>query len=118
MLGLTAVAQLKGEAKAAKWVGKPQGETGLGGRDQFEKHGRQFGTSSPREYDLSARLTIQHGRRYRYRDRSSNEWRVEYWDAATGLFTATSQTRARTALLTHFPETWANLKKLPGFTVD
>jgi hypothetical protein len=109
---------LKGTAKEAEWVSKPQGAEGPGVRDHFEKHGPEVKASSPREYDLSARLTIQHGRRFRYRDRSSGDPRVGYWDPATGFFTATSETRGVTAILTHFPETWANLRKLPGFTLD
>jgi hypothetical protein len=76
------------------------------------------GVRTAREYDESARLTIQVGRRFTYRDRSSGELRVGYWDASTGLFTATSQIRKTPTILTHFPETWESLRKLPGFSVE
>jgi hypothetical protein len=107
---------LKGTAKQAKWVSPKQGEPGPGLRDHYDKHGEEVGAASEREYDLSARLTIQNGRRFRYRDRASGEPRVGYWDPSTALFTATSETRGTPAILSHFPETWDNLRKLPGFT--
>ena len=47
----------------------------------------------------------------------SGEPRVGYHDPNTGLFTATSQTRKTPAILSHFPETRENLRKLPGFSV-
>ncbi len=61
------------------------------------------------------RLTIQDGRKFTYRDRTTDEPRVGYYDSETGLFTATRKTPA---ILTHFPETWTNLRKLPGFSVN
>jgi hypothetical protein len=48
----------------------------------------------------------------------ANEPRIGYWDPNTGLFTATSETRRLPVILTHFPETWAKLRRLPGFTLD
>ena len=53
---------------------------------------------------------------FRYVDRASKAPRVGYWDPRTGFFTATSETRKQVAILSHFPETWENLKKLPGFS--
>ena len=108
--------ELNGTAKQAKWVSPKQGQPGSGVRDHYLKHGDEVGASSVREYDLSARRTIQNGRRFRYMDRASGEPRVGYWDPDTGLFTATSETRGDTAILSHFPETWENLRKLPKFT--
>jgi len=110
--------QLRGKANQARWVRSRQGEEGPGLRDHFEAHGPEVGARTAREYDLSARLTIQNGRRFRYRDRATGEPRVGYWNPQTGLFTATSETRSVPAILTHFPETFANLRKLPGFTLD
>lgn len=111
------VARFTGIAKKAKWATALMGEDGPGLRDHFVKHGEQVGARTAREFDQSARLAIQNGRRFKYRDRYTNEPRVGYWDSARGLFTATSQTRKTPAILTHFPETWKNLRKLPGFAV-
>jgi len=110
--------RLRGKAKEAEWVSPKQGEHGPGLRDHAGKHGEQVGAKSVREYDLSSRETIQNGRRFKYRDPSTNEPRIGYWDPNTGLFTATSETRRLPIILTHFPETWAKLSRLPGFTLD
>jgi RHS repeat-associated protein len=107
--------QFTGIAKKAKWVRSRQGVEGPGLRGHFGKHGSQVGARNARDYDMSARRTIQNGRRFAYRDRSSGERRVGYWDPDTGFFTATSQTRRTPTIMTHFPETWENLRKLPGF---
>jgi hypothetical protein len=109
--------ELTGTAKKAKWAKARQGEDGPGLRDHFQKHGDQVGAKTAREYDLSSRRTIQNGRKFTYRDRMSGEPRVGYHDPKTGLFTATSRTRKTPAILSHFPETWENLRKLPGFSV-
>jgi hypothetical protein len=110
--------RLRGKAKEAEWVSPKQGEHGPGLRDHAGKHGEQVGAKSVREYDLSARETIQNGSRFRYRDPSTNEPRIGYWNPNTGLFTATTETRGSPIILTHFPETWARLRGLPGFTLD
>ena len=107
--------QLSGIAKDAKWVKSRQGVEGAGLRNHFQKHGEQVGAKTAREYDASARQTMQDGRRFTYRDRASGEPRVGYFDSQKGLFTATSQTRKNPAILSHFPEKWSNLRKLPGF---
>jgi hypothetical protein len=112
---------LKGKAKEAKWVTPKQElpgevEIGPGLRAHFEKHGGQVGAASTREYDLSARQTIQNGRRFFYKDRASGDSRVGYWDPKTGFFTATSETRGAPVILTHFAVAWEELRKLPGFT--
>ncbi|MFC6119458.1 hypothetical protein ACFPZP_00010 [Citrobacter bitternis] len=86
-------------------------------RDHYAKHGDQVGAGSVREYDFSARTTIQDGRKFTYRDRYTNKTRVGYYDPNTGLFTATSQTGKTPTILTHFPESWDNLRKSPGFSV-
>ncbi len=104
---------LRGTAKSARWA-KADGSVGL--RGHFGKHGHEVGATTARQFDLSARSTIQNGRKFRYRDRATNQVRVGYFDSVTGLFTATSQTRKTTAILSHFPETWASLRKLPGFS--
>ncbi|MBG6130179.1 RHS repeat-associated protein [Aquimarina sp. EL_43] len=107
---------LTGIAKNAKWVKPKQGVTGPGLRDHYIKHGEQVGAFSTKQYDISARMTIQNGRRFTYRDRSSGARRVGYYNSSTGLFTATSQTRGVPTIMTHFAETWENLRKLPGFS--
>ena len=105
---------LTGDAKNAKWVSSNGSGSGL--RRHFDKHGDGVGASSVREYDLSARETIANGRRFTYRDRSSNAPRVGYWDEATGLFTATGQTRQSPAVFSHYDVTWEELRQLPGFS--
>ncbi len=104
-------------AKKSKWVTPSQNTDGPGLRDHFNKHGEDLGFTSTKNYDISARNTIKNGRKFKYKDRSSGETRVGYWDEKTGLFTATSQTRKTPIILTHFQESWQNLRKLPGFTV-
>jgi hypothetical protein len=108
--------QLHGIAKNARWTEARQGVVGVGLREHFGKHGAQVGANSLRQYDYSSRITIQRGRRFTYRDRTTNEFRVGYWDKETGLFTATSQTRKDVVIMTHFPESWEALRKLPGFS--
>jgi hypothetical protein len=111
--------QLRGDAKQAEWVTPQQAATepkpGL--RAHFERH-PEVGAKSAREYDLSARETIQNGRRFRYRDPTTNEPRVGYWNPETGLFTATEQSRKVPTILTHFPLTWERIRGFPGFTLD
>uniref|UniRef100_UPI0035E430BB RHS repeat-associated core domain-containing protein n=1 Tax=Kosakonia cowanii TaxID=208223 RepID=UPI0035E430BB len=106
-----------GVAKKAKWNKARQNIDGPGLRDHYEKHGSQVGATTTKEYDYSARQTIQNGRKFTYRDRYTNKPRVGYYDPEKGLFTATSQTGKTPVILTHFPETWENLRKLPGFSV-
>ncbi|WP_243855230.1 RHS repeat domain-containing protein [Pseudomonas putida] len=105
-----------GVAKSSKWNRARQNLNGPGLRDHFEKHGSQVGANSAKEYDFSARTTIQNGRKFTYRDRYTNKPRVGYHDPDTGLFTATSQTGKVPVILTHFPESWSNLRRLPGFS--
>ena len=107
---------LGGVAKNSKWVTPTQGVEGPGLRDHYAKHGDDVGARSAGEYDLSARSTIQNGRRFTYRDQATGERRVGYFDEATGLFTATSETRGTPAILTHYPLTWAKIRRLPGFS--
>ena len=76
---------LKGVSKNAKWVSVKQGDKGVGLRNHFGKHGDQVGVKSSREFDLSSRLTINNGRKFKYRDPSSNQIRIGYWDKSTGF---------------------------------
>lgn len=105
---------LTGDAKNAKWVSSNGSGSGL--RKHFDKHKERVGVDSVREYDLSARETIDNGRRFKYRDAHSNEPRVGYFDEATGLFTATGQTRKLPAIFSHHVTTWDKLRGLPGFS--
>ena len=105
-------------AKKSKWVTPKQDMEGPGLKDHFNKHGEELGFTSRKMYDESARLTIEKGRKFRYKDRSSGEPRIGYWDKETGLFTATSQTRKTPVILTHFKESWENLRNLPGFSAS
>ena len=73
-----------GTAKNAKWNKARQNVDGPGLRDHFEKHGSQVGANSVKEYDISARTTIQNGRKFTYRDRYTNKPRVGYYDPETG----------------------------------
>jgi hypothetical protein len=105
-------------ARKAKWQSAKQGVEGPGIRDHYAKHGDQVGASNLRQYDASARQTIRNGREFTYKDRFTGERRVGYYDANTGLFTATSQTGKVPIIHTHFMESWENLRKLPGFSVN
>ena len=105
-------------AKNAKWQKSKQGVEGPGLRDHFAKHGDQVGAKNVRGYDQSARQTIRNGREFTYRDRGTGKKRVGYYDSDTGLFTATSQNGKTPIIHTHFKESWDNLRKLPGFSVD
>jgi hypothetical protein len=107
--------QLTGTARRARWVTSRQGVEGPGLRDHFQRH-LEVGARTAREYDLSARLTIQHGRRFRYRDPGSNELRAGYW--RDGLFTATSETRGTPAILSHYRVDEDYVLALPGFAWD
>jgi hypothetical protein len=103
-------------AKKSKWVTPKQDNEGPGLRDHYDKHGEEMGFTSRKEYDESARRTIENGRKFSYKDRKSGQKRVGYWDPETGLFTATSQTRKIPVILSHFREDWTELKKIPGFS--
>jgi len=118
LIGAVVEVELTGVAAQARWAKSRQGNLGVGIRNHFRSHGHQVGATTAREYDFSARYTIQNGRSFTYRDRATNEFRVGYWDSNTGLFTATSQTRSTPAILTHYPETWEGLRKLPGFSAN
>jgi RHS repeat-associated protein len=108
--------ELTGKAKNARWAKARQGVQGPGLRDHFEKHGDEVGATSAREFDRSARVTMERGRKFNYRDRSTNEPRVGYWDPETNRFTATRESGRRPEILTHFEVSWDDLRKLPGFT--
>jgi hypothetical protein len=69
---------LTGTAKNARWVSTVEGGAGNSGlRPHFEKHGPEIGANTAREYDLSARQTIQDGLRFTYQDRGSGDPRVD-----------------------------------------
>jgi hypothetical protein len=106
-------------ARDGRWPSTTPDHPNSGLQPHFEKHGRQVGAESVQQYDQSARQTIVNGRRFTYRDRSSNEARVGYWDPNTGYFTATTQSGQSprgVSILTHFPLTWDEARRLPGFS--
>jgi hypothetical protein len=108
--------RFRGIAKNARWAKSRQSDPGPGLRDHFDKHGDQVGAWNAKEYDISARKTIQNGREFTYRDPTTNETRVGYWDAETGYFAGTTQTRKRPTILTHFPVPWSKIRTWPGFS--
>ncbi|MAW79313.1 MAG: hypothetical protein CMI63_03675 [Parvularcula sp.] len=107
-----------GVAKQAKWQKSRQGVDGPGLRGHFKKHGDDIGVKNAKQYDISARDTIQNGKKFKYRDRSTDEQRIGYFNEGTGLFTATSQLGKKPRIHTHFrPEGGLDeLRRLPGFT--
>lgn len=109
---------LKGRAKSARWTSAKQSSEGMGLAGHFIKHGAEVGSSSKRAYNISSRITIQQGVRFKYRDPTTNAFRVGYWDMNTGLFTGTIENGKKTTILTHFPLSWEKIKSFPGFTFD
>jgi RHS repeat-associated protein len=107
---------LTGVAKNARWAKASQGIEGPGLRHHFGKHGSSVGASTLKEYDLSARITMQRGRRFKYRDRGTGDYRIGYWDPETELFTATTQHRKVPIIHTHYELNIEEVKRLPGFT--
>lgn len=108
--------QLSQKARTARWVSSRQNVERLGLRNHHGEHALQFNPPirSPREYDLSARLVIQKGKRFTYTH--EGEPRVGYWDSATNLFTATSETRGRVTILSHFPADERYIRGLTGYS--
>jgi hypothetical protein len=106
---------LTGTAKDADWVSGDK-DSARGVRYKFMKHHEDVGVDTLRDYDLSARRTIQDGKSFTYRDRATNEPRVGYWNAKTDLFTATSVTRRGTTIFTHYDQTLEQIQDLPGFS--
>lgn len=104
---------LTGVARDARWVSPRRDAPRMGLRRHAADHAEEMGLSSRAEYDLSARETIQNGRSFTYRDRGTGENRVGYFHE--GRFTATSQTRAVPAILSHYAMSWAQVQALPGF---
>src|SRR5262249_192870 len=108
---------LRGTAKEAKWPrAVPNDAKSPGLKRHFKDHGDQGGARTAREYNLSARTTIQEGKKFKYKDAATHEPRVGYWNDKTGLFTATYQAGGMPQLLTHFPLPWEKITMLPGFS--
>ncbi|MDJ0642830.1 MAG: RHS repeat-associated core domain-containing protein [Erythrobacter sp.] len=109
--------RLSTRARNARWSTSRQNNEGPGLRNHFREHGEQVGARTAREYDLSARQTIQHGRSFTYRDRYTGELRRGYLDSR-GRFTATSQNGKKTTIHTHLrPDNPLRyVKNLPGST--
>ncbi len=107
---------LRGISKKAKWSKSIQNVDGPGIRDHFGKHGDEVGATNLREYDMSARLTINRGKRFKFRDRQTGKPRIGYWDKDTKHFTSTNQYRKQMCIHTHFLMTLKQIKALPGFT--
>jgi hypothetical protein len=63
------------------------------------------------EYDLSARTTIDVGRFFNYRDRSTGEWRLGYYDLLSQRFTAVNEDGD--TIVTHFRCDERYIKGLP-----
>jgi hypothetical protein len=80
-------------------------------QDDFRKHNPPLVFQHADQYDTSARETIRVGTRFTYKDRATNEWRVGYFDPATGRFTAVSENGA--TILTHFPTSEAKVRGFP-----
>jgi len=112
---------LTGTAKEAKWFSKSQDmEKGPGLRDHFEKHGSDVGATTAREFDLSARLTIQNGRKFSYLN-DKGKPSIGYYDEKTKLFTATSEIRGKYPTIhSHYrlKGSWQNIREWDGFAVD
>jgi hypothetical protein len=59
-------------------------------REHFRDHRRKLGLRTLAAYDRSAKITIEVGTRFNYRDRQTGEWRIGYYDRTTERFAAFS----------------------------
>lgn len=115
--------QMPRVARIAKWSETIQGagDNGPGIRRHFADHGADVGAKTLREYNLSARRTIQRamedGKVFHYRDRTTRKPRVGFYDPTNEFFTATTIRNGKVTIHTHYPpdKGFDELKELPGF---
>lgn len=68
--------------------------------EHFDDHGTELGCRSVDEYEQSSRMTIDRATFFNYRDRSTGEWRLGYYDRLTERFTALNDDGD--TIITHF----------------
>ena len=68
--------------------------------EHFEDHGALLGCQTVTEYELSSKSTIDTGTFFTYRDRSTGERRLGYYDPFTGRFSAVNEDGD--TIVTHF----------------
>lgn len=78
----------------------------------FRKHGRLLDRSTVEEYDRSARATVRAGKRFTYRDTTTRERRVGYFDDRNDRLTALDEEETR--ILTHFRCPDRYVRELPA----
>ena len=68
--------------------------------EHYQDHGALLGFRSVAEYEASSRATIDEGTFFSYRDRSTGEWRLGYYERLTERFTALNEDGD--TIVTHF----------------
>jgi len=68
--------------------------------EQFERHGFLLDCRTVAEYERSSKATINEGTYFTYRDRSTGEWRLGYYDRLTERFPAVNEDGD--TVVTHF----------------
>lgn len=79
--------------------------------NHFNLHGRKFGYTTVVEYEASSKATVARGRRFTYRDHSSRQQRVGYFDATAGHLTVLANDDL--AIINHFPARESYVRNLP-----
>jgi hypothetical protein len=81
-------------------VNGPEWRTRRALEHHFGLHGHDLGAATVEDYDRSARETIVVGTYFEYRDLTTEEWRVGYYDVPTERFTVLSDDEQE--IITHF----------------
>ena len=68
--------------------------------EHFEDHGALLNCQTASEYEHCSKRTIDEGTFFNYRDRSTGEWRLGYYDRLTECFTAVNENGD--TIVTHF----------------
>ena len=82
------------QADQAPWVSSHERSK------HFRKHGQALERETVEEYDRSARATIRAGKRFIYRDTTTSEQRVGYFDGRYERLTVVDDREA--TIVTHF----------------
>jgi pyocin large subunit-like protein len=88
-----------------EWASQEQLET------HFADHGSRLGCQSVEEYERSSKATIDQGTFFNYRDRSTGQWRLGYYDRLTQRFTSVDEDGER--IVTHFRCSESYIRGLP-----
>ncbi len=67
--------------------------------EHFELHAADLGLDTVEAYERSSKTTAEVGTSFSYRDRSTGDWHVGYYDRLTGRFMGANQ---ELEIVTHF----------------